>query len=585
MALTTLVRLASALFALQTVLAAPDESSNVLTWKGSRYRCKCYEGGKCWPSRDKWRALNATVDGNLEAVIPDPAVCYNTFEGKPTYDAAKCQEVTERWADQNWQSERSVSNHWILWTNTTCLPTENPNDTCTLGYFPEYVILAKKKEHIKAGIDFARKNNIRLVIRNTGHDFLGRSTGYGSLAINTHSFKDVKFHKRYTGPGNWRGGAVTVGAGIQGRELWRLANAQNPPVALVTGECPTVGFAGGYIQGGGHGPLATRYGMAADQALSFDVITADGRYVTANAAKNPDLFWALKGGGPATFAAVVSVTVKTFPETPSAGVELYINTTHTTDETLFWKGFTAFHNLANHYVDNEMFVYYELFPFTLRVRPFVGPNMNASKIAEVLKPLFDELDREGVPYDAYIKDFPTFFDLYIDMFEDEGAGANTLVGGRLFTRRDIAEHGNDIVEAKKKIVQYGIIGHIVGPGVGLPVADSAINPAWRNGSSFSISLYPLPFGLSFEEKQAAEQFLTDEVDGPLRAASPYGAAYVNEGNLAEPNWQHAYWGSNYPRLKQLKRKWDPQGVFYARTTPGTEDWEVIDYGKKLCKKL
>src|SRR5690606_5014805 len=80
------------------------------------------------------------------------------------------------------------------------------------------------------------------------------------------------------GPGWYSGPAVTVAAGIQGRELLRLGNQQNPPVAIVTGECPvspslyhgldvpdtsskTLGFAGGYIQGGGHGPLASYYGM------------------------------------------------------------------------------------------------------------------------------------------------------------------------------------------------------------------------------------------------------------------------------------------------------------------------------------
>lgn len=108
--------------------------------------------------------------------------------------------------------------------------------------------MAKTKEHIKAGVDFARTNNIRLIIRNTGHDFMGRSTGFGSLAINTHSFKSVDFVKNYTGPGNYTGSAVTVGAGVQGRELYRLANQQSPKVIVVGGECPTVGLAGGYIQ-------------------------------------------------------------------------------------------------------------------------------------------------------------------------------------------------------------------------------------------------------------------------------------------------------------------------------------------------
>jgi hypothetical protein len=121
--------------------------------------------------------------------------------------------------------------------------------------------MAKTKEQIKAGVDFARTNNIRLIVRNTGHDFMGRSTGFGSLAINTHSFKDVTFIKNYTGPGDWTGSAVTVGAGIQVRELYGLANKESPKVVVVGGECPTVGLAGGYIQGGGHGPMASYYGM------------------------------------------------------------------------------------------------------------------------------------------------------------------------------------------------------------------------------------------------------------------------------------------------------------------------------------
>ena len=66
----------------------------------------------------------------------------------------------------------------------------------------------------------------------------GRSTGYGALIINTHSFKDVKFIKKYTGPGDWRGTAVTVGAGMQGRELHRHAFAQSPKQVVVGGECP-----------------------------------------------------------------------------------------------------------------------------------------------------------------------------------------------------------------------------------------------------------------------------------------------------------------------------------------------------------
>jgi hypothetical protein len=106
------------------------------------------------------------------------------------------------------------------------------------GQLWSYVIMAKKKEHIRAGVQFAKLYGMRLIIRNTGHDFLGRSTGWGSLIINTHDFKGVSFTNKWKGPGEYKGSAVTVGAGVQGRELLRLAHAQSPPLSVVVGECP-----------------------------------------------------------------------------------------------------------------------------------------------------------------------------------------------------------------------------------------------------------------------------------------------------------------------------------------------------------
>lgn len=126
---------------------------------------------------------------------------------------------------------------WTYYTNETCRPTSNRNTPCTLGYYGVYVILAKTYDHVKAGVDFARTHDLRLVIRNTGHDFLGRSTGWGALVINTHSFKNATFTDSYSGPGDYHASAVKVGAGIQGGELLKLGAAQNPPVTVVVGEC------------------------------------------------------------------------------------------------------------------------------------------------------------------------------------------------------------------------------------------------------------------------------------------------------------------------------------------------------------
>ncbi|KAF2690953.1 FAD/FMN-containing isoamyl alcohol oxidase-like protein MreA [Lentithecium fluviatile CBS 122367] len=558
---------------------------------GKKYQCKCYSDNECFPTPADWAALNKTVGGTLKVTLPPGAPCHDSVGNVSTYNAAACADVQANWVNEQWLTDHPIANLWPLYTNNTCLPTTNPNTPCTRGFYGLYVVQATKKEHIKAGVDFARKRNLRLIIRNTGHDFMGRSTGYESLIINTHTFKDVKFLKKYAGPGNWTGSAATVGAGVQGRELYRQAFAQDPKVVIVGGECPTVGWAGGYIQGGGHGPLTSIYGMGADNVLSFDAITAKGEYVTANAEENPDLFWALKGGGPSTFAVVTSITVKTFPEVAVAGTIVNINSTHTNDTKVFNEGFKIFHNLANHYVKHGMFVYFELSVGRLHIAPFVGPRMDEAKVNEVLKPLFDQLDAAKIPYDKYTRAFPTFFQFYIDMFEDEQPNQNSVVGGRLFTQKDIAENGDKVADALLMASQptpdiFGFsVGHIVDPGYGVPVADNAIHPKWRNSSSFVITNVIMNGDESWAVKKDRESVQTNIVGKALREAGPDGATYVNEGDLYEPNWQESYWGSKYPQLLKLRKKWDPEGVFYTQTTPGTEDWEVLDYGAKLCKKV
>ena len=71
-----------------------------------------------------------------------------------------------------------------------------------------------------------------------------------------------------------------------------------------------MGASGGYVQGGGYGAMGIKYGLAVDNVLEFDIVTADGQLVTANACKNSDLFWAVRGGGGGTFGIVTRMVYK-----------------------------------------------------------------------------------------------------------------------------------------------------------------------------------------------------------------------------------------------------------------------------------
>ncbi|KAI0883043.1 FAD-binding domain-containing protein [Annulohypoxylon maeteangense] len=566
------------------------------TWNGSQYGCKCYPGDECWPSKDNWAALNSTVDGNLLMNIPPGASCHNTFEGPlgqiSTYNASACENALAMWSNEQWTVEKPAAALWTYFTNNTCQPTRNPTESCTLGYYGIYVIQAQSGDHIKAAVDFARENSLRLIIRNTGHDFIGRSTGWGSLVVNTHNLQDVKFTRRYRGPGDYDGGAVTIGAGVQARALLTKAHAQKPPVTVITGECPTVGVAGGLVLGGGHGPLTPLYGLVADSALSFDVVTADGKYRTANSEENPDLFWALKGGGPSSFGVVISVTLKTYAAQKSAGVIVNINSTHTNDTEVFWDGVKSFHKYSNEFVAAGIYAYFELMALRLHIQPFVGVGKTSAEMEAILKPMFDEFKAKNIPYDTTSKEFDSLFELYIDMFEDETAGTSALTGGWLFTHDDVEENNDGIIDAFKTVVspredlknQGFIIGHLWDAGLNMPIPNSATNPKMRRSTDFAIVALPVPVGASWAQKEDLQDVLTNIQDGAMKKAGPNGCAYVSEGNPYQPNWQEHFWGSQYPQLLELRKKWDPHGIFYAVSTPGTEDWEVIEYGTRLCRK-
>jgi FAD/FMN-containing dehydrogenase len=94
---------------------------------------------------------------------------------------------------------------------------------------------------------------------------------------------------------HYTGKAVKVGAGVSIYEISQALKQQG--LLAVVGNAPTVGVAGGYTQGAGHGIIASKHGLAADQVLEWEVVTADGELVTATPYQNQDLYWALSGGG------------------------------------------------------------------------------------------------------------------------------------------------------------------------------------------------------------------------------------------------------------------------------------------------
>jgi len=131
--------------------------------------CKSIPSSKSWPSDEKWSSLNRTLSGRLIKPSPPGAVCHPT---QATFDPISCPTVMAGWLTTQWHSDDPVSVSENNWNNDTCLPI--PTAPCSGEGYPIYVVNATCPMDVKRGVDFARENNIRLIVKGTGHDYLGR---------------------------------------------------------------------------------------------------------------------------------------------------------------------------------------------------------------------------------------------------------------------------------------------------------------------------------------------------------------------------------------------------------------------------
>lgn len=79
----------------------------------------------------------------------------------------------------------------------------------------------------------------------------------------------------------------------------------------------------------------------------------------------------------------------------------------------------------------------------------------------------------------------------------------------------------------------------------------------------------------------SQQKITQVMVPALEALAPLSAAYLNEADINQPNWQQAFYGANYAQLLAIKRKYDPRGLFWSPTAVGSEGWQLTEEGR-LC---
>jgi FAD/FMN-containing dehydrogenase len=166
---------------------------------------------------------------------------------------------------------------------------------------PAAVALPKSADDVVAAVNFAREHDLRVAAQGTGHNAGPLGLLADTVLINTHAMRRISIDPVAR--------VARVQAGVRWQEVADEAGKHG--LAGLAGSSPDVGVVG-YTLGGGMSWLGRTYGLSANNVRSFEAVTADGRLVHADAASEPDLFWALRGGG-GSFAVVTEVELQLFP--------------------------------------------------------------------------------------------------------------------------------------------------------------------------------------------------------------------------------------------------------------------------------
>jgi hypothetical protein len=278
---------------------------------GSRIR----PGDPAWPDEANWARLNSAVGGRLIKAGSPLAAC------REAADTATCRETLKNLRNPFYVRDQPGVTQCSGWADAW-MPAPSA-----------YAVAAEGVADVVAAVNFARENNLRLVIKGGGHSYQGTSCAPDSLLIWTRHMDWIVLHDAFV-PQGCAGQmaaqpAVEIGAGAIWLHVYQKVTGKGGRFVR-GGGCTTVGVAG-LVQSGGFGNFPKKFGTAAGSLLEAEIVTADGQVRVVNACRDPDLFWAVKGGGGGTFGVVTKLVMKTY-ELPEALADAQLTVKAASDE-------------------------------------------------------------------------------------------------------------------------------------------------------------------------------------------------------------------------------------------------------------
>ncbi|MFL5969212.1 MAG: FAD-binding oxidoreductase [Gaiellaceae bacterium] len=404
---------------------------------------------------------------------------------------------------------------------------------------PALIVRCRTTNDVVAAVAFARRAGLEISIRGGGHNVAGRAVTDGGLMIDLAEMKGIAVvPDRAT-------------ARAEGGVVWRELNeaAAQHGLAVTGGTVSGTGIAG-YTLGGGLGWLMSKYGLAADNLLAAELVTAEGDILHVDAASHPDLFWALRGGG-GNFGVVTAFTYRLHRVTTIVGGLIAHPIEAAPDLLRFYRDavadspddLTAFAGLV-HAPDGSgaklaaLVVFHvgdadtaerELAPFKEWGSPLVVD------VGPMPYPAMNTLLDAGFPDGAlnyWLSSFTRGLpDELVDVAVERFAGAPSTMTAILF------EHFHGAVtrvDPNETAVPHREVGwNLLIPAVWTDAAHTDANIAWSRETFAAMKPH-------FGGGRWLNYLGDDQGDGAIRAA----------------------YGPNYDRLREVKRRYDPDNVFH-----------------------
>ena len=300
------------------------------------------------------------------------------------------------------------------------------------------------------------------------------------------------------------------------------------------------------MQGGGHGPAAHDFGLGADQVLEARVVLANGKIVTANPCQHPDLFFAIRGGGPSTYGVVVSTIVKAHPNKKVAAQQLSFSPLTSNDVPAFINALALIYKNYPNLSDAGFSGYgsWELAsPFPPNTAGYRHAFAAFDKTSTELEQYFQPINNLLKVYQARLKieivysAYPTFWDYYYALSNiTTSVGQAAALGSRLLDRKALTANPVALKNTLTAIVgpaeQFTSINVVFTTGgqVFRDAADlySGVNPAWRRAYVHNIVARGWAPGTNETAQEAIRKDVTFTKVKAMKDLAPHTGAYMNE---------------------------------------------------------